>query len=147
MQQSPCVRCDRRNKDKNICVGMCQRIHVFRKGGPWKLYPIPAEKELEKEAKQIDDAANKLLSLQKKKPPSQRRISKKKEQSMPKPEQAKADMQSQTVETLPESQVIVDLSAYPQLRDAVFTRAQKLLLTPSHILITLAAEALAAGRQ
>jgi len=48
------------------------------------------------------------------------------------------------VETIPESQVIVDLGRYPQLRDIVFETARRLMVTPEHIVIGLVGEALAA---
>ena len=52
----------------------------------------------------------------------------------------------ETRATLLDSQVVVDLSFYPKLRDCIFATAEKFMVPPAHIMISLAGEALAAKR-
>lgn len=49
---------------------------------------------------------------------------------------------SRAIETLPESQLIIDLARYPRLRDIIFSTANKLYVTPEHVIISLAGEAI-----
>lgn len=51
------------------------------------------------------------------------------------------------VETFPESQIAVDLSRYPYLRDLVFSTAQRLYVTPEHVIISMLGQAAARAKR
>lgn len=60
------------------------------------------------------------------------------------PKKNKMKLRGRVVETIPESQITVDLSRYPKLRDLVFSTALRLYVTPEHVIISMIARAVAA---
>ena len=46
--QSPCVSCERADKNKNQCLEICDRLDAFRHGNEWEGVPIPTEEEMGK---------------------------------------------------------------------------------------------------
>ena len=67
---------------------------------------------------------------------------KRKQKKGPKKKSAPRKRPLRVIETLPESQLIIDLSRYPRLRDIIFSTATKLYVTPEHVIISLAGEAI-----
>jgi len=60
------------------------------------------------------------------------------------PKKAKMKSRGQVVETIPESQVAIDLTRFPGLRDIIFSMARRLYVTPEHVIISMLGQAVAA---
>lgn len=177
--QTPCLSCERKEKDKNRCAMKCERRRAFLDGEEWPGLPIPViEEEVEeakdehqpkavapggasnikKQGKRICevDGCDKTVKASGKcnkhylrwtrgKLPGYPR-GKRKVKPKPKAKRQRPKAGGKVVETLPESQIVVDLSRYPALRDKIFIMAQRFFVTPEHVLMGLAGEAMAMKR-
>ena len=167
MERSPCCDCVRKNEDKKACAGICERLHAYQRNGPWKLYPIPDAEAIEKQAtpkdedQETDQALTKLVKITEEKPKQKQKTTKKKK-PMTNPTSGNAndhDKETKTsVDDTPEAApaaeqevagagygVYIDFTLYPELWAAISARAQALMLPESHIILSLAAEALSNG--
>lgn len=166
---SPCVTCVRAEEDKNACASICKRLDAYQRSVPWEGLPIPVIKEKRVEQAQKEKAVQKVcevdgcdrpIKAQRKcgahydawrqgslpgYPPYKRVRPRVQRKVKAKPKKTKRARK--VIQTLPDSQIVLDLSRYPKLRDMVFVTAQKFFVTPEHVLIGLAGEALAAKKK
>ena len=164
MERSPCLDCTRANDDKNVCARRCERLRAFRRGGPWKMYPIPTDEAIEKRTV-VKDAAKdatgealaKLVKITEQKPKA-KNTKPKKRKPMTNPtndaakqpnKEIKSSIDDTTSETVPPiegkiipSEIYLDLALYPELRDTLCCEADRLRLPVAHVIISCIAEVL-----
>ena len=173
MERSPCFDCVRKNEDKKACAKICERLKAYQRGGPWKLCPIPGGEVIEKhttpkdeDKDTTDQALAKLVKITEQKPKRKKQKTEKGKAVTNAMMSNANDTETKTsVDDTPEVDlcrskatpaaeqevagagygVYIDFTLYPELRGAISARAQALMLPESHIILSLAAEALSNG--